>query len=608
MSSCLRRALFTLLCLILCAGLIPAAYAREDAAQANVVFYCGDESALPGLTVTDSAGNRYAPVTDADTGAAQYGRYLLPPGDYQYAFHDETGRYEDAAGSFTAESGLTQLLPLPLSPRIEVEVVSFSYINPLYADVLSVDDLPEAAFSEEELIAEARGLSERTGNTRRRSNAVFYRDSGTVHTDIQSAGAELKAQIQDREALATIYLSVSGETTVAQWRALAAEVFTVAIAHTGAPTEGDYIRYEFGGYNGSGALAYNAETDTSVCTFKYDLLYYTTAEQEAELDAAVAMLLDELDLDGKSDYEKIRAVYDSLTANVKYDNVHGSDYTLKFTAYAALVDHLAVCQGYATAFYRLCLAAGVDTRIITSSNMGHAWNIAALGGTYYALDATWDAGYAPAAYRFLLRGSEYWLAKHKNSATGNISELGDKYNDASFAAAYPLPGSDAPAPLTVSFESSGGSAVAARLLMSGDTLMSPEAPTKEGYWFVGWYSDSDFSARYDFGTVLTADLTLYARWAAPDFLLPAALTEIGEEAFAGGAFTFAVLPETALSVGPRAFADCPAHLCVYLPASVKSIDPSAFDGVTDLTIFGVFPSAAETFAEDHGLPFSAVSE
>ena len=90
----------------------------------------------------------------------------------------------------------------------------------------------------------------------------------------------------------------------------------------------------------------------------------------------------------------------------------------------------------------------------------------------------------------------------------------------------------------------------------------------------------------------------------PDFILPAALTEIGSEAFAGGAFVYVKLPEQAVSVGWHAFADCPNLEYVYISEATTDIHPYAF-GVKwgGLTIIGVPGSTAEVFAQAHGFDF-----
>ena len=66
----------------------------------------------------------------------------------------------------------------------------------------------------------------------------------------------------------------------------------------------------------------------------------------------------------------------------------------------------AVCQGYATLFYRVAKECGLKVRAIrgTSRGEGHMWNIVKIGQYYYNLDATWDEGVTK--YRYYLKGSE----------------------------------------------------------------------------------------------------------------------------------------------------------------------------------------------------------
>lgn len=46
-----------------------------------------------------------------------------------------------------------------------------------------------------------------------------------------------------------------------------------------------------------------------------------------------------------------------------------------------------------------------------------------------------------------------------------------------------------------------------------DVLESPEAPVRSGYVFDAWYTDTAFTQKFDgFGSAITADLTLYAKW------------------------------------------------------------------------------------------------
>ena len=66
---------------------------------------------------------------------------------------------------------------------------------------------------------------------------------------------------------------------------------------------------------------------------------------------------------------------------------------------------------------------------------------------------------------------------------------------------------------TITFDSRGGTDVAAQNQMYGQLLEVPEPPTREGYRFTGWYTDA---ACYDVWDVeqrvIEADMTLYAGW------------------------------------------------------------------------------------------------
>ena len=85
---------------------------------------------------------------------------------------------------------------------------------------------------------------------------------------------------------------------------------------------------------------------------------------------------------------------------------------------------------------------------------------------------------------------------------------------------------------------------------------------------------------------------------APDFILPASLTIIEAEAFAGGAFRYVQLPEGVSVIRSRAFAD--------IPEETGTIARDAFEGVTGLTILGHSGSYAEFYAQRNGIAFVAV--
>ena len=64
----------------------------------------------------------------------------------------------------------------------------------------------------------------------------------------------------------------------------------------------------------------------------------------------------------------------------------------------------------------------------------------------------------------------------------------------------------------VTFDTKGGSAVAAQTVAENKTVTKPKDPEKEGFTFTGWFADSECKTAYDFTRPVTADITVYAGW------------------------------------------------------------------------------------------------
>ena len=72
---------------------------------------------------------------------------------------------------------------------------------------------------------------------------------------------------------------------------------------------------------------------------------------------------------------------------------------------------------------------------------------------------------------------------------------------------------------TVSFDSNGGSAVASQSVRYGSKATQPANPTRAGHTFQGWYTARSGGSKYDFGTAVTGDVTLYAHWSVNSYTL-----------------------------------------------------------------------------------------
>ena len=234
----------------------------------------------------------------------------------------------------------------------------------------------------------------------------------------------LKEQIVVRNSQITVSVPVEINNKVGPINAM-----TSAQKYTEACTgqEGDALKYGGVGYS----VSTTSYSGAARVTYTYYMNYYTTAEQEKQLTSAVTSALASLNLDGKTEAEKVVAIHNYICDHVDYDydGLSDSSNTVKYTAYGALCNGKAVCNGYAVLFYRMCKEAGLSVRIISGTANGgsHAWNIVKVGDVYYAVDSTWDGQDAQTLDQYLLKSEKDFSADHTRSAEYTTEEFNDAY-------------------------------------------------------------------------------------------------------------------------------------------------------------------------------------
>lgn len=146
---------------------------------------------------------------------------------------------------------------------------------------------------------------------------------------------------------------------------------------------------------------------------------------------------------GMSEFDKVKAIHDYIVINVEYPSSIDMNNRSLFTAEGALVNKLAVCQGYAEAFSLLCYKAGIQTEMVYGtadngqSTESHAWNLVRIDGVWYQIDTTWDdpitqntAGGANLRYNyFLIPDSVMSLDHTANSYTNKYACTDSRYLD-----------------------------------------------------------------------------------------------------------------------------------------------------------------------------------
>lgn len=135
---------------------------------------------------------------------------------------------------------------------------------------------------------------------------------------------------------------------------------------------------------------------------------FNTAEKlsaaKTDFDAALSNAMNECLPNGGASMtavEKLLSVHDWVVAHCQYDQAvlnTGSISSYKiFTAYGALVDRDAVCQGYSLAVNLLLngkAPASYVSYSVTSNSISHMWNIVKIGDSWYHMDATYDDPYS----------------------------------------------------------------------------------------------------------------------------------------------------------------------------------------------------------------------
>ena len=142
------------------------------------------------------------------------------------------------------------------------------------------------------------------------------------------------------------------------------------------------------GYSTAWAVP-EGETDKTFF-YTYHMEYFDLSESDIrrmkqEIDASVSRIF-ALFPENADSWTKALIVHDELVKTVSYD--HENDSVYYFNPYGALVQHEAICQGYAAAFTFLMSRAGEYCTYSASED--HGWNNMLTSSEEEYVDCTWD--------------------------------------------------------------------------------------------------------------------------------------------------------------------------------------------------------------------------
>lgn len=384
-----QRKLNRLLCILLSAALLATGteFPVSAAAEEEPLPVVQLEESVPEIPATedapDSSSDDDRPEVPADEPTADL--VFTDPAD------SGTENTQDTAGDKTA-------------PEEDAFSDCQFVVNPIYEDVLDQTQLQARLDALQD-----GGQIQAKGTTR----------AASLYQSVETAAEYVRGELLNRST--SFSFSVPSHLFATNQK-FGEEVFDTAMAYTRDCTgqEGDALLY--------GLQAYQAQVKEGtggLYTLNCTVLYHSDAAQEAKLTEAVDKALAELALTGKSDYEKVRLIHDYICDHVEYDETYGN-----YSAYHALCEGSAVCQGYAVLFYRMCKDAGLSVRILSGTGNGeaHGWNIVQIGSKYYNIDCTWDDQSTHTIYDYFLK-SDAEFGDHVRD---------ERYTAEEFLSAYPV--------------------------------------------------------------------------------------------------------------------------------------------------------------------------
>ena len=125
--------------------------------------------------------------------------------------------------------------------------------------------------------------------------------------------------------------------------------------------------------------------------------YLYTKDQINYINKEVDKIISEHYDSSKDIKENIKEIHDYIINTTKYDvdYLNNKD-KLTYTAYGALVHHLATCNGYTDLMAIILSKLDINNYKIAynptgdTNEEGHVWNAVKIDGTWYHLDLTWD--------------------------------------------------------------------------------------------------------------------------------------------------------------------------------------------------------------------------
>ncbi|MBR2088553.1 MAG: hypothetical protein IJ906_15800 [Oscillospiraceae bacterium] len=221
-----------------------------------------------------------------------------------------------------------------------------------------------------------------------------------------------------------------------------------------------------------------------------------------KLDAISAQVQDDW-----SPVEKALFLHDYIAVHYNYDYTESPDANEEYyrhTAYNMLATGKGVCEAYAWLYNILLEREGIESFMMTSDSMLHAWNVVHLDGGWAHVDITWDDYYQEHA----------GLVRHDGFLKGHDAFLKARHTGDDWKLASGLPESE----MQITDRYNGGfwtDSIAAIQYYDGGWLAIIPDEVKPN---VGWFNLYQYNAKANTASC-TSLLSLCEYWTVPGKML-----------------------------------------------------------------------------------------
>lgn len=230
------------------------------------------------------------------------------------------------------------------------------------------------------------------------------------YKDVSHAAELLREQMLNNDESADIYVYSNNDNA----EALYYDMLDIAFDESDNSNAGDYLSWDVKSQKPSYTCGRYYINGRYVYYYHYvvEIEYFTTAEQKEQVNQKVEEIISSFNFtETTTEYEKVEAIYDYICENVVYADEIEED--IVYTAWSALIEHKAVCQGYAQLFYKMAKESDLNVRIIPGISLitgeNHGWNIVRIDDKFYNLDVTWDSTRVKSGleYKYFLKGTNF---------------------------------------------------------------------------------------------------------------------------------------------------------------------------------------------------------